>query len=147
MTNKKTNPFLAYFKRNMGTLIGLALLVVVVAFSTPKFATQSNVLNLFKANSVNAIRTASPDVDNSVQISLMRDISVNLKATYQALGNLEKVTAQAEAMTEGEDQARFYHDVVCEAMMALREPADRLEMLVAKSAWPFPSYGDMIFEV
>ena len=99
------------------------------------------------ANSVNAIRTASPDVDNSVQISLMRDISVNLKATYQALGNLEKVTAQAEAMTEGEDQARFYHDVVCEAMMALREPADRLEMLVAKSAWPFPSYGDMIFEV
>ena len=99
------------------------------------------------ANSVNAIHMASPDVDNSVQISLMRDISVNLKASYEALGNLEKVTAQAEAMCEGEDQARFYHDVVCEAMMALREPSDRLEMLVAKSAWPFPSYGDMIFEV
>ncbi len=99
------------------------------------------------ASSVNAIKAASPDVDNSVQISLMRDISINLKATYEALGELEKVTAKAESFSPGQEQARFYHDVVCKVMLELREPADRLEMLVAKSAWPFPSYGDMIFEV
>lgn len=99
------------------------------------------------ANSVNAIKAASPDVDNSVQISLMRDISINLKATYQALGELEKVTREAEKIGMGQEQARFYHDTVCKVMLDLREPADRLEMLVAKSAWPFPSYGDMIFEV
>lgn len=33
------------------------------------------------------------------------------------------------------------------AMNRLREPADRLEMIVDKEYWPFPSYGDMIFEV
>ncbi len=32
-------------------------------------------------------------------------------------------------------------------MNRLREPADRLEMIVDKEYWPFPSYGDMIFEV
>ena len=55
MSNKKPNPVSAYFKRNIGTLIGLAVLIVIVAIATPKFLTQSNILNLFKANSVNAI--------------------------------------------------------------------------------------------
>ena len=32
-------------------------------------------------------------------------------------------------------------------MQALRAPADRLEMLVDKELWPFPSYGDLVFEV
>ena len=99
------------------------------------------------ASSVNAIRTACGEVDTSVQLSLMKDISVNLRATYESLGRLEDVTNAAEKTAEGEPRAHYYHDKVCEAMQALREPADRLEMLVAKSAWPFPSYGDMIFEV
>ena len=53
--NNKTNPVVAYFKRNVGTLIGLAALIVIVSLATPKFLTQSNILNLLKANSVNAI--------------------------------------------------------------------------------------------
>ena len=32
-------------------------------------------------------------------------------------------------------------------MTKLREPIDRLEMIVDKDMWPMPSYGDMIFEV
>lgn len=55
MLNKKTSPVLSYFKRNIGTIIGLLVLIVVVSVATPKFMTQSNMLNLFKANSVNAI--------------------------------------------------------------------------------------------
>lgn len=55
MSNKKSLPIVSYFKRNVGTIIGLLVLIVIVSFATPKFLTQSNVLNLFKANSVNAI--------------------------------------------------------------------------------------------
>ena len=44
-------------------------------------------------------------------------------------------------------QARYYHDVVFEGMSKVRKPADNLEMLVDKEAWPMPSYGDLIFEV
>lgn len=53
--NKKNSPVAGYFKRNIGTIIGLVVLIVIVSFATPKFLTQSNMLNLFKANSVNAI--------------------------------------------------------------------------------------------
>lgn len=99
------------------------------------------------ADSINAIRSACPSVDVSVQETLMAAIAENLKKTYTTLGMLEKVTAQAEAMEEGPKQGKFYHDVVAETMAELRAPADKLEMLVAKEAWPFPSYGDLIFEV
>ncbi|MBP0056690.1 glutamine synthetase III [Anaerobutyricum soehngenii] len=99
------------------------------------------------AESVNAIKAASSAVDISVQEALMADISVNLKAMYAALAHLEEVTNKAEEMEEGAEQGHYYHDVVFAAMDELRKPADKLEMLVAKSAWPFPSYGDLIFEV
>ena len=99
------------------------------------------------AESVNAIKAASSAVDTSVQEALMADISVNLKAMYAALAHLEEVTNKAEEMEEGAEQGHYYHDVVFAAMDELRKPADKLEMLVAKSAWPFPSYGDLIFEV
>ena len=99
------------------------------------------------AESVNAIKAASSAVDTSVQEALMADISTNLKDMYAALAHLEEVAGKAEAMEEGAEQGHYYHDVVFTAMDELRKPADKLEMLVAKSAWPFPSYGDLIFEV
>lgn len=55
MSKTKDNAISAYFKRNLGTLIGLAILIIIVAFATPKFLTVSNLFNLLKANSVNAI--------------------------------------------------------------------------------------------
>ncbi|MFQ9359374.1 MAG: glutamine synthetase type III, partial [Anaerobutyricum hallii] len=48
---------------------------------------------------------------------------------------------------KAQNRVTHHHDVVFTAMDELRKPADKLEMLVAKSAWPFPSYGDLIFEV
>lgn len=99
------------------------------------------------ADSINSIKAACPDLDTSVQEDLMKDISFNLKEMYSNLAALEDVIVKAEAMEEGEEQSYYYRQVVFEAMEALREPADRLEMLVDKKAWPFPSYGDLIFEV
>lgn len=77
----------------------------------------------------------------------MNDIAANVKEAFSALKELEKVTDRAEASDDVVAQGRYYHDVVFAAMNTLRAPADRLEMLVAKEAWPFPSYGDLIFEV
>ena len=99
------------------------------------------------ADSINAIKAATPSVDTSVQETLMNDIAANVKEAFSALKELEKVTDRAEASDDVVAQGRYYYDVVFAAMNALRAPADRLEMLVAKEAWPFPSYGDLIFEV
>ena len=98
------------------------------------------------AESINQIRAAC-SLDTSVQEKLLADITFNLKKMFSALGRLEEVTFRAEEMPDGEEQARYYYDVVFAAMNDLRTPADKLEMLVAKEDWPIPSYGDLIFEV
>lgn len=53
--NPITGSVTDYFRRNIGTIIGLVLLVVIVSLSTDKFLTSSNLLNLLKSNAVNAI--------------------------------------------------------------------------------------------
>ena len=63
------------------------------------------------------------------------------------MNKLQEVTEKAFHMERGATQARYYRDEVHAAMEALREPVDKLEMIVDKSMWPMPSYGDLIFEV
>ena len=99
------------------------------------------------ADSINSVKAACPDVPVSVQTSLLKETSQCLEETKIAMMKLQEVTEKAFQMERGEAQARYYRDEVNEAMVALRQPVDKLEMIVDKSMWPMPSYGDLIFEV
>ena len=98
------------------------------------------------AQSINAVKAAC-GADISVQTEILVEVSDLLADTKNALSKLEEVTAQGAAMAQGREQAVFYRDEVMTAMKALRTPVDKLEMLVDKSMWPMPSYGDLMFEV
>ena len=65
----------------------------------------------------------------------------------KALTKLEKAEAKGSAMDDVKEQAFFYKDTVKEIMAQLRKPADELEMIVDKEMWPFPTYGELMFEV
>ncbi len=99
------------------------------------------------ADSINSVRSACPEAPISVQLSLLKETSNYLEAAKVAIIKLQKVTEIAFCMERGEAQARYYRDVVNEAMEEVRAPIDTLEMMVDKSMWPMPSYGDLIFEV
>lgn len=98
------------------------------------------------ADSINAINAVG-DIDVSVQKDLLMQTSDLLKEAKDALELLKKEEGIAVSMTEGPEQAHYYHDKVAAAMEQLREPVDALEMIVDKSMWPMPSYGDLLFEV
>ncbi len=97
------------------------------------------------ADTVNAVTAAGSDA--SVQKESLDEVTVLMKETKEALDTLVKATDEAAQKEEGEVQAKFYHSEVFPAMVALRAPVDKLEMIVDKEAWPMPSYGDLIFEV
>ena len=99
------------------------------------------------AKAINEVKTAVANADISVQVEILTDISANLSEIKAALKKLIEVTEAASDKEEGKEQAEYFRDVVMPAMNALREPADKAEMLVDKEFWPFPSYGDLIFEV
>ncbi|MDO4514265.1 MAG: glutamine synthetase III [Lachnospiraceae bacterium] len=97
------------------------------------------------ADTINAVTAAGADA--GVQLGLLKEVSTKLAAMQGALDNLKKVEKEAAAIADAKEQAFFYKDVVMPAMSALRAPADELEMIVDKEMWPFPTYGDLMFEV
>lgn len=99
------------------------------------------------AESLGKVKSACPEADTSVQTELLTETSALLSDMKVALAGLADIVEECEGMESGSDQAHAYHDKVVPAMAALRAPADKLEMIVDKDLWPFPSYGDLMFEV
>ena len=97
------------------------------------------------AETYNALKSAGAPAQ--VQEKALRLCSQLLYEASEALEYLTKEEDEAAAMEEGREKAVFYHDRVCAAMRALRSPVDELEMIVDKTFWPMPSYGDLLFGV
>ncbi len=92
------------------------------------------------AASMSTVRTACASADVSAQETILLEASSLLAETQKALDSLKAVLEAAEG-------AKSYHDTVLPAMIALREPIDRLENIVDKDFWPVPTYGELMFEV
>ena len=98
------------------------------------------------ARSVAALKAVG--VDASAEEELLNDINANVKLFHEKLKLLTEVTEQAGMLKgDSKSQAIFYRDYVFETMKELREPADRLEMLVDEKAWPLPTYGELLFNI
>lgn len=97
------------------------------------------------ADTANSVIAAGAEA--SVQVELLNETSALLSDTKVALAKLEDAVNDAAKVEEGKDLATYYRDSVKVALDELREPVDKLEMIVDKEVWPMPSYGDLIFEV
>ncbi|NMD37606.1 MAG: ABC transporter permease [Christensenellaceae bacterium] len=75
--------FEGYFKRNLGTIIALFILMFVVGLSTPRFFTSANFANLFKSNAVNAIISCG-----MLMAILMGQIDISVGSTVGLTGVL-----------------------------------------------------------
>ena len=99
------------------------------------------------ATSINQVVSAIGEEMASTQKEILYEMSANLTDSKVALENLSDLADKASAMSYGKEMAVFYRDKVIPAMNELRSNIDAAEMIVSKSTWPMPSYGDLIFEV
>jgi len=97
------------------------------------------------AQTILSVKEAGADA--SVSAGVLKEVTGLLGEMKKAMERLEKDVAAAAAMKDGKKQAFYYKETICEDMTALRTPADRLEKIVDKEYWPFPTYGDILFEV
>lgn len=99
------------------------------------------------AQSISAVKGACPEADVSVQTELLLETSDLLSDMKVAMAEIEDKLEKAGQISGMDERAHFYYEEIVPAMLRLRQPADKLEMIVDKEYWPFPSYGDLIFEV
>jgi len=79
--------------------------------------------------------------------SLLDKVCSDIDDMKAALDRLNEDVEEAGRMTNERDRAFFYKDTIVPDMQALRTPADDLESIVDKRLWPFPTYGELMFEV
>jgi len=95
------------------------------------------------AGAVKSIRTAGADCKSATKkLREVCDLTDSLQNNIEALEAAEEKTS---TINDTEKQARACHADVIPAMNALRQVADKLEMIVDADIWPLPTYAEMLF--
>ena len=92
-------------------------------------------------------RSFIPNVDCTYEFETLNALSRTAASLYAKTTNLDKALLDSKEITEATELAIYYKDKVIPAMSELRIAADELEVVTAKSYWPYPSYGDLLFSV
>ena len=96
------------------------------------------------AATVNSKKAAG--VSGGMEAGLLSKVSELTEELYAKSAALDEAVAAAPS-GDNTATAHYYHDTVIAAMDAVRAPADKLEGLVGKKFWPFPTYSDILFYV
>ncbi len=81
------------------------------------------------------------------QTALISKLCAGLDAAYDQVAALDDLLEKAKAQKDALAQAKFFKAKVIPAMEALRATVDGMELDVSAKAWPYPSYGDLMFRV
>lgn len=99
------------------------------------------------AGAAAAKKALDSNLECAYETALVRKLSGLTDAIAKAAGELEAVRKRAgEAKDVGSKSERI-RDEVLAAMEKLRGFCDEAETLTAKSFWPYPAYGDLLFGV
>ncbi len=90
-----------------------------------------------------AARKQSLGAVSAYEADLVKKLSLLTDRLAEKTASLAEVLSHAPS---GEEESMLYfHNAVLPAMTEVRTTADTLETLTAKSAWPFPTYADLLF--
>ncbi len=88
-----------------------------------------------------------PDLACGYETDLVKKLSALTDAIAEKTADLEKAVMGLQDAEDVVSESALIRDAVLPAMCELRIPCDRAELLTAKSYWPFPTYGDILFSV
>ncbi|MHC4725982.1 MAG: glutamine synthetase III family protein [Planctomycetota bacterium] len=95
------------------------------------------------AGAVESISSAGVSADT--QKAMLKKVCGLISCLDEGVKNLEKDTGKGGEITDVPSQAKYYKEVVIEAMSKARQVADELETIVDAELWPLPTYAEMLF--
>ena len=88
-----------------------------------------------------------PELTCGYETDLIHKLSGLTDCISEKTAELEKAVMGLQDAEDVIAESILIRDTVLPAMSELRIPCDRAELLTAKSYWPFPTYGDILFSV
>lgn len=99
------------------------------------------------AKTILAKKEVLPDLPVGYEADTLAEGSLLLQKAAQASTALEQALETLHGMEDFEEKAFFVRDEILPAMDALREPCDELEEITDEEAWPFPTFGKLLFGI
>ena len=79
--------------------------------------------------------------------SLAEQVSALSSELYVNTQALQNVLDGAQSVVGTAGRAEYFRDTVIPAMQEARAAADELENRIGRSYWPYPTYGELLFQV
>ena len=92
-------------------------------------------------------RGAAPSMDTTYEEETLARLGTLLTTAYRATEALDRDLNASKTIVDSVALADFFKSRIREDMTALRIPVDEMETLASAEAWPYPSYGDLLFSV
>ena len=92
-------------------------------------------------------KSVSPAPATNYEEETLARLDALLTAAYRATEALDRDMTASRTVGDTVALADFFKSRIREDMTALRIPVDEMETLTSAEAWPYPSYGDLLFSV
>ena len=92
-------------------------------------------------------KNAMASLDTTYEEETLARLNTLLTAAYRATEELDRDMTASRTVADSVALADLFKSRIREDMTALRIPVDEMETLASAEAWPYPSYGDLLFSV
>lgn len=92
-------------------------------------------------------KAVNPDISCGYETTLLKKLSALGDRIYEKAEGLEQVLLEIGKEEDVIEKGYMIRDEVLTKMSELRLVCDEAETLTAKSYWPYPTYGDILFSV
>ncbi len=86
-------------------------------------------------------------LDLSYEEALISSLSGLTGDLYEKMQTLESAMDRRESFEDVGEKARYYKDVIFASMIEIRSIVDEMENKTRSTAWPYPTYGAILFSV
>ena len=99
------------------------------------------------AKAAAAKKKVVPEIKCGYEAGLVRKLSVLVDEIAQKADVLDEALVKIRDAEDIIEESAMVRDLLLPVMCELRVPCDQAETMTAKSYWPFPTYGDILFSV
>ncbi len=94
-----------------------------------------------------ALQKKDVGLDRRYETETAKEISALTAGMYESIQKLETAVATPATIADMEERSLYYKNSILPLMQMIRASGDRLEEITPADAWPFPTYGEMLFGV
>jgi glutamine synthetase len=100
------------------------------------------------SDTINSVKATGMSVEVGAQSSVLKELSPVLSSFASNINSLKKALDKASSESSNLlKQAEAYSKIVIHAMETLRADADKLETIIPRELYPFPTYAELLFNV